>query len=71
MRGRSPRSCHNLAFNENGRRTDKDYGDLRALKRQALATVKRWPDACHPNCKWEAEAPDDIDDTCQFLKEVK
>jgi hypothetical protein len=63
--------CRNLTFNDNGRQTDKDFGDLRTLKRQALAVVKRWPNACRPDCKWEAEAPDDIDEVCHYLKEVK
>jgi hypothetical protein len=63
--------CRNLTFNEDGRRDDKIFGDFRVLKRQALAIVKRWPNACHPSCKWDGDAGDDSDDTCQYLKEVK
>jgi hypothetical protein len=59
--------CRNLILNEDGRSTDKEFGDLRSLKRQALADVKRWPHACHPDCM--AEASDDLEGTpCQYLK---
>jgi hypothetical protein len=59
--------CHDLIFNEDGRRTDKEFGNWRSLKRQALADVKRWPDTCHPDCM--AKASDDFNGTpCQYLK---
>jgi hypothetical protein len=63
--------CKNLTFNDAGRQEDKDYGDFRGLKRRALAIVKKWPNACHPNCKWDGDAGDDSDDTCMYLQPAK
>jgi hypothetical protein len=63
--------CKNLALNEDGVKDDKVFGDMRSLKRQALKDMRKVSAACHPDCKWDAEAPDIEGTPCQYLKEVK
>lgn len=63
--------CPNLIFNNDGRSTDKGFGDMRSLKQAALKldmkAISEARDICHPAC-FKLKGDEQDGTPCQYLQ---